>query len=73
MKVWLIFIQGEDHIWLEGAWDDEMTVENHPGWEAEVNRCRQMATDNGYEMRIIAANVPGVYEAFEIPTVDATR
>lgn len=71
MKVWMIFVQGDDLTWLEAAWDDESTAENPPGWKAEVDRVRKLAYENGYDMRIIAAIVPGVFEAFEIPNVKA--
>jgi hypothetical protein len=71
MKVWLIWVQGDDATWLEGAWDDESTAENNDGWQEEVKRVRKLALDNNYEMRIQLANVPGVYEMFEIPEVTA--
>lgn len=71
MKVWMIFVQGDDATWLEAAWDDETTAENHPGWQAEVERVRKLAYENHYEMRILEVEVPGVYEAFAITKVQA--
>lgn len=71
MKVWMIFVQTYDSTWLEAAWDDESTAENHSGWQAEVDRVRKLAADNGYLYRILEVEVPGVYEAFEIPSVSA--
>lgn len=71
MRVWMVWVQGDDATWLEAAWDDESTAGNHDGWQAEVDRCRKLAFENNYEMRIQEVRVPGVYELFEIPRVDA--
>lgn len=71
MKVWMIWIQGDDATWLEDAWDDETTAENHSGWQEVVDKARKLALDNNYEIRIQAVEVPGVYDLFEIPTVAA--
>jgi hypothetical protein len=73
MKVWLIFLQDEvGAIWLEAAWDDDSIAENRSGWEDEVDRVRQIMADNrGYSMRLMAAKIPGVFELFEIPEVNA--
>lgn len=71
MKVWMIWVQGDDATWLENAMDDDSTAETGGVWEELVKRVEQMCVDNGYVMRIQAVNVPGVYEMFEIPTVDA--
>jgi hypothetical protein len=73
MKVWCIWMQEEqaEYIWLEAAWCDEQTAENHDGWTEEVNRCRKLAFENKYEMRIQAVEVPGVYDLFDIPSVKA--
>jgi hypothetical protein len=72
MKVWLIWVQGDDATWLEAAWEDEMTAENRSGYDAELDRIEKMCHDNpGYAMRIQAVLVPGVLELFEIPTVEA--
>jgi hypothetical protein len=71
MKVWLIWVEGTDTTWLEAAWDDDQTVENLPGYKAEVARCRKLAYDNDYEMRIQAVEVPGVFDLFSIPTATA--
>lgn len=71
MKIWLIWMQGDDHTWLETAWDDESTAENHEGWREAVDKARKLAYEEKYEMRIQAIEVPGVYELFEIPTVQA--
>lgn len=74
MKVWVIWLQEakyERHTWLEAAWDDEATAENSEGWQAEVDRCRKVAFEGGYEMRIQAIEVPSVYDLFEIPEVKA--
>lgn len=73
MKVWMVFVQGDDATWLEAAWDDEMTVENHSGWQAEVDRVRKLAFDNNYEIRTLEVEVPGVHDAFEIPKVRSGR
>jgi hypothetical protein len=73
VKVWLIFVQGDDTTWLEASMDDESTAESGGQWDAEVKRVQKLCADNDYEYRIIAANVPGVYEEFEIPVVDAVR
>lgn len=72
MKVWLLWIQGDDHTWLEGAWDDDTTAENRPGWDEEVARVRRVADENDYQMRIQAVEVPGVHDLFDIPTVKAS-
>jgi hypothetical protein len=71
MIVWMLFVQGDDATWLEGAWDDEMTAQNPDGWKQEIDRVRKLAHDNGYEVRVLQVTVPGVYEAFEIPQVKA--
>lgn len=67
MKFWLLMVQGDDATWLEAAWDDESTAANPEGYKAEVDRVRKLAYDNNYEMRVIEAEIPGIYEAFEIP------
>jgi hypothetical protein len=72
VKVWIIWIQGDDSTWLEAAWDDESITGNHPGWQAEVDRVRKLAYENNYEMRIQEVEVPGVYDLFEIPKVRAS-
>lgn len=75
MKVWMIWMRDtlDRYTWLETAWTDDMTAENHPGWEDAVAMARKMVHENpGYEMRIQAVNVPGIMELFEIPEVDAT-
>lgn len=72
MKVWLIWVRGDDHTWLEAAWDDDSTAENHTGWTEEVARVRRLAHTEGYEMRVQAVNVPGVFDLFDIPEVTAT-
>jgi hypothetical protein len=73
MRVWLIFVQGDDATWLEAAWDDESTAANPDGWQHEVNRVRKLAFDSNYEMRTIEADIPGVFDAFEIPKVKGSR
>lgn len=72
MNVWLIWVQGDDATWLEAAWDDESTAGNPSGWQDEVNRVRKLAFENNYEMRIQEVTVPGVFDLFEIPRVEAT-
>ncbi len=72
MKLWLIWMQSDDSTWLEAAWDDETTAENHSGWKEEYDRCRKLAFEEKYEMRLQAVEVPGVYDLFEIPTMKAT-
>lgn len=71
MKVWMLFVQGDGTTWLEAAWDDDSTAGNDSGWVAEVDRVRKMAAENRYEWRCIEVEVPGVFEAFEIPKVQA--
>lgn len=71
MKVWLIWVLGDDSTWLEAAWEDEMTAENRSGYDEDVDRVRDLCHRNGYEMRIQAVLVPGVHDLFEIPTVRA--
>lgn len=73
MKVWLIFIQEErgETTWLEAAWDDESTAENPEGWQKEVDRCRELADRNDYEMRVASATIPGVHGLFETPELHA--
>lgn len=71
MKVWMIWIQGDEATWLEAAWDEEMIVSNHEGWIKEVERCRKLTYDNKYEMRTQAVVVPDIYDLFEIPEVKA--
>ena len=61
----MIFVQADDHTWLEAAWDDESTAENHSGWTEEVDRVRKLAYEEKWEMRILEVEVPGVFEAFE--------
>lgn len=72
MNVWMVWVQGDDTTWLELAWDDESTANNHSGWQEEVERVRKLCFENGYEMRIQEVRVPDVYNLFEIPKVQAT-
>lgn len=67
MKLWLILIQENDHTWLEAAWDDDSTAENPEGWKAEVDRCKKLAEENGYEIRICWTQVDGVFDLFDTP------
>lgn len=67
MKLWLIFIQADGHTWLEAAWDDESTAENHAGWQEEVERCHGMAAKENYEIRVVSTHVAGVFELFDAP------
>jgi hypothetical protein len=71
VRLWLIFIQSADATWLEAAWDDNSTAENHSGWEEEVARCRKLADDNGYKMRIASTVVSGVFGLFDVPELPA--
>ena len=73
IKTWQVWIQAEDgYTWLETAWDDDTTVENHDGWLKAVDNAKTIVAENrGYSMRILEVNVPGVLEAFEIPEVTA--
>ena len=73
IKTWCIWLQDErgEYTWLEAAWTDDQTAENHDGWLAEVKRCRDMAAEEDYQMRIQAVNVPGVSDLFNIPEVTA--
>lgn len=71
MTVWMVWVQGDDHVWLEAAWDDDSTVENQSGWKAEVDRVRKIAYENRYEMRIQQVHVPGVFDLFKIPKANA--
>jgi hypothetical protein len=70
-KVWLIWIKVDGYSWLEAAWDDDSTSENHAGWQEEVGKVRKVALDQGGEMRIQAVNVPGVDDLFAVPEVTA--
>ena len=65
MRVWMLFVQGDGATWLEGAWDDESTVDNHAGWQEEVGRVAKLAFENGYEYRVVEVIVPGVHAVFE--------
>jgi tRNA A37 N6-isopentenylltransferase MiaA len=72
MKVWMIWMQdGDEATWLQGAWDDERTAMDHEGWTAEVDKAREYAHANGYQVRIQCVDVPDVYDLFTIPTVQA--
>lgn len=71
MKVWMIWLQGDDTTWLEGAMDDDTTAESGGVWEEMVDNAAKLAHDNKYVMRIQAVEVPGVFDLFEIPTVQA--
>lgn len=71
MRVWCIWVQSDDSTWLEAAWDDEATAENHPGWQEEVDRVRKLAYENKYEMRIQEIEVPGVFDLFHTPKAEA--
>lgn len=76
MKTWLIWVQDNDgygtYTWLEAAWTDDQTAENHEGWLEEVERVKQMcAKEKSYSYRIQAVNIPGVHELFDIPEVTA--
>lgn len=71
MKVWMLWVQGDDATWLEGAWDDEATAGNPDGWREEVDRVRKLAYENNYEMRVQEVTIPGVYDLFEIPKARA--
>jgi hypothetical protein len=73
MKVWMLWVQGDGATWLEAAWDDDMTADNGPGWDAEVERVRKLAYDNKYEMRVQEVEVPGVRALFDIPKATATE
>lgn len=72
MKIWLILIQAEEGtIWVEGAWDDDMTADNHAGWKAEVDQARELVEQNpGYEMRICSVTIPGLLKVFDIPELE---
>lgn len=73
MKTWCIWIRDghDDYTWLEAAWTDDMTAENHEGWLADVNRAKDVARECKGEMRIQAVSIPGVHELFDIPEVKA--
>jgi len=73
MKLWTIWVQGDDSTWLEAAWEDEMTAENHSGWQTEVERVRVLAYENKYEMRIVVIELDGgaVYDAFDFTVAKA--
>lgn len=73
MKVWMVWLKSDDVTWLEAAMDDDTTAESGGQWESEVDRCRKLAFDNNYELRVQAVEVPGVYDLFEIPTVRAAE
>jgi hypothetical protein len=69
--VWMIWLQEDDMTWLGAAWDDNSIAETPKAWDTEVERCRKLAYDNKYEMRIQSVKVPGVYELFDVPSVTA--
>lgn len=69
MTVWQIWVRGDDHIWLEAAWDDDSTAENPEGWKKTVDRCRALSPT--YEVRVQKVSVPGVFDLFEVPAAEA--
>lgn len=73
MKLWTIWVQGDDTTWLEAAWEDQMTAENYSGWEAEVERVRSLAFEHNYESRIVIVEFDGavVYDAFDFALAKA--
>lgn len=74
MKIWMIAIKADDgFIWIESAMDDELTSSNPKAWEADVRAARRLVEMNpSYEMRILSATIPGVYEAFDNPELKGT-
>lgn len=72
MKLWLIFLQTDGVTWLEAAMDNDSTAEGSR-WEEEVTRCRELAAEDGYEMRIVSTDVAGVFEQFDTPELKATE
>ena len=73
MKIWMIWVQGDDTTWLEGCWDDESTAQNPEGWQAYVDRCKKLAHDNNYEVRIASSEIKGVYGLFETSELEAPK
>ena len=65
MRIWLHWLQADDHTWLESAWDDESTIENPDGYQEENERIKKLAYDNGYLHRVQCVKVPGVFRLFE--------
>jgi hypothetical protein len=47
----MIWIQGDDHTWLEAAWDDDATISNPEGWREAVDAARDIAHGDGYPGR----------------------
>jgi hypothetical protein len=72
MKLWLIFIQGDDTTWLEAAWDDQSISESPQEWADTVQGARITAKENSGEIRIATTEVTGIYELFDTPTLSAT-
>jgi hypothetical protein len=72
MKLWLIFIQGDETTWLQDAWDDQSIAESAGGWEDAVKSARATAKVNNAEIRIATTEVAGVYGLFESPNLQAT-
>jgi hypothetical protein len=71
VRIWTLWVQADEATWLEGAWDDESTAENHDGYLEAVDKAARVAKDNGGEMRVIAIDVPyeSVFSAFKVPIV----
>jgi hypothetical protein len=77
LTTWMIWVrergrdgEGDGQVWLEAAWENDMTYENPSGWEAEIDRVRKLC-EGPYEMRIQKVHVPGVLELFATPEVEA--
>lgn len=74
MKLWTIWVQASDGAtWLESAWDDESTAENGSGYEKSLQTAKDVAKQNGGEMRVIEVDFPDgvVFGAFQPPAVTA--
>lgn len=73
MKLWTIWIQGSDGgLWLQSAWDDDSTIDDHDGYRFDVDKAAVLARENGGAMRVICVDVPdaAISEAFKVPIVE---
>lgn len=73
MGVWMIWVRGLDdgYVWLAEAWTDDMTADNSEGWREVVDKAREDASVNGWELRIQRVTVPGAVELFDVPEAEA--
>lgn len=65
MTVWMIWVQGDDHTWLEAAWDEDSRSANNDGWIADLDRVRKLCAEERYEYRVQQVNVRHVFKLFQ--------